>query len=289
MRDCGDGRVAHSRRFILKISLKVSCLAMLLISSPLFAATPWEGEWFLIPEKSSLSGHSFTLTKVAGGMWRYDDGSIIYLFKTDGKDYPEPLDPTLLIAARQSNPGTLELTESRSGKTVQRLSKSVSADRSRLVSIRTSVSRAGREHTESAIDIREGVGSGLEGTWRELASSAESPAASAHPATPRQPFWVITSGHADEMTWQIPATGEMLTGKLDGQARPAHGPQVPAGETFSWEAISDKQIEFYYFVNGHLVERATERMSDDGKTWSDTLWAPAYPAEKDVRVFERRT
>jgi hypothetical protein len=267
---------------------KLFCLALLLVSSPVSAASVWDGDWFFSPQKSHLSDHSFTLTKVAGGAWRYDDGGVIYLFKTDGRTYPEPLDPSLIITAAQPNPRRLDLMESSSGKPVQRLSKVLSVDGSRLTSLQMSISPDGGEHALSATDVRKGAGSGLEGTWTEMATVGPSSPISAQSNPSWRPHWVITHGDGGEMTWRIPRTGETLTGKLDGRARPAVGPAIPSSEAFYWEPVSEKQIEFYYLVNGHLVERATELMAEDGTSWSDSLWIPAYPDQKDVRVFERR-
>lgn len=262
--------------------LKSLCCLFPLFVSPALARSPWDGRWFLSPSRSHMSDHSFTLRKLADGLWRYDDGFAIYLFKTDGKAWPEPLEPTLTITARQPDPRSLDFTESGWGRPLQRFHKAVSADGSRLTGTHADVSPDGSTQNSPVIDVREGPGAGLEGTWRELAAHAS-------PAAPQtHPNWVITSAGDGTMTWKLLATGEVLTGKPDGRARPDHGPQQPPGATFYWEYVSNRQIEFYYLDNGHLSERATERLSQDGKTWTDTVWTPAYPDEKDIRVYERR-
>ncbi len=259
------------------------CCLFLLIAGPALAKSPWDGQWFLVPSKSHASDHSFTLRKFADGIWRYDDGSSIYLFKTDGKAWPEPLEPDFTIAARQPDPRTLDFTESGAGKPIQRFHKAVSADGSRLVGTHTDISLDGTAHSNPTTDLREGPGAGLEGTWRELGGKSAS-----SQSQPAPPDWTITSTRDGEMTWKLLATGEVLTGKLDGRARPDHGPQQPSGASFYWERVSDRQIEFYYLDSGHLSERATERLSEDGKTWTDTVWIPAYPDQKSIRVYQRR-
>jgi hypothetical protein len=83
------------------------------------------------------------------------------------------------------------------------------------------------------------------------------------------------------------STGELIRGKADGQSRPDTGSQESEAETFVWKQTSPYRIEFYDSVNGRLVERATETLSSDGKTFTDALWKSGHEDEKDVRVFRK--
>ena len=90
------------------------------------------------------------------------------------------------------------------------------------------------------------------------------------------------------MTWYIPSTGELIRGRADGKSRPVTGPQVASGATHVWKQISPYQLEFYYSVNGQLVEEAIETLSPDGKSFTDMLWRVGHDDEKDVSVYVKR-
>ena len=66
------------------------------------------------------------------------------------------------------------------------------------------------------------------------------------------------------------------------------GPQKSDVTTFIWKQTSPDRIEFYASFGGHLAEQAIEKLSPDGKTFTDTLWTKGHEDEKDIRVFHKK-
>jgi hypothetical protein len=136
---------------------------------------------------------------------------------------------------------------------------------------------------------------GFEGKWKELGDAGalgkdpktDSPA-SQLASQSGQPSWVISTSSDGVISWYVPATGELIRGKADGQPRPITGPQIPAGTTFVWKQISPYQLEFYASGDGRLREAAVEILAPDGKTFTDKLWKAGHEDEKDVTVYVKR-
>jgi hypothetical protein len=229
-------------------------------------------------------------------MWKYGDGASASLFAMDGKPYPEPNAPEFAMTATLTGTHTLDLVESGYGRDMERDRWMLSSDERTLTINATRAYPDGWEATSTTSAQRVAGESGFGGTWKEVpandtsdapGAALESDRSATASALPR-PYWVISTAPDGTMSWFIPATGELIRGKPDGVSRPLVGPQQPAGRTFAWKRISPLQIEFYASDNGQLIERATETLSPDGRTFTDTLWAPGHEDEKDTRVFVKR-
>ena len=261
-----------------------------------YAGSPWDGLWDLERLNSHFSAHTFSLTKLPSGMWRYGDGPSASVFAIDGKPYSEPNAPDFTMTARISATGALELIESGYGRDMQRDRWEPSKDGAALTVTRTRIYPDGRAATSASSAVRVAGTSGFGGTWKEVPekSADDVPAggtnANRDPETraDSRPYWVISTAPDGVMSWFIPATGELIRGKPDGPPRPITGPQQPSRRTFVWHSRSAHQIEFFASDNGYLVERATETLSADGQTFTDELWLVGHEQEKDIRVFRKR-
>ncbi|HEY7638610.1 MAG TPA: hypothetical protein VH814_02710 [Steroidobacteraceae bacterium] len=246
---------------------------------------PWDGLWYRDDTKSHYADHSFTLEKKSNGKWTYTSGDETFVFAADGKPYPEVNAPDLSLRASASGENVLEATEAVFGRDVARVRYAAAPDGKTLSLKSTRVYPDGHEMSSESVAIRISEGAGLDGTWKERAENAQ-PGAGATVAT--RPYWVISTSADGVMSWFIPATGELIRGKPDGQPRPLTGPQQPGGRTFVWKQVSPRRIDFFASDNGHVIETAIETLSEDGKTFTDTLWVAGHEDEKDVRVFEKR-
>ena len=261
-----------------------------------YAGSPWDGLWDLDRVNSQFSAHTFSLTKLPDGMWRYGDGPSASVFAIDGKPYPEPNAPDFTMTARASGKGILELIESGYGRAMQCDRWEPSKDGAALTVTSTRIYPDGREVTNRSSAVRVAGTSGFAGIWKEVPedNGQDVPAGGTNPnrepesPTDSRPYWVISTAQDGVMSWFIPATGELIRGKADSPPRPITGPQQPSRRTFVWKIRSARQIEFFASDNGHLVERATETLSADGQTFTDELWLVGHEQEKDIRVFRRR-
>lgn len=249
----------------------------------------WDGKWYAVPDKTHLSAHSFTLEKLGNGMWRYDSGDAIYILDPSGAPFPEPLQPRQSVITREISNRTIRFEEWVNGKPVLALTKSLSADGQQLAATTAYFDGEGKQRgVRQLMDVRVGTGRGLEGRWRELPQVSAAGTAKPPAQKPAKPFWVISSDAEGVMTWTIPASGEVLKGVPDGKQYASAGPGQPEGRTFKWDKLSPRHLMFYGYDRGHLVEEVSEELSTDGKRWTEWLWNPVYPEERDLRAYERR-
>lgn len=258
------------------------------------ASAPWDGVWYRNAEKSHHSDHTYRLAQLPNGMWKYDDGGSIYLFRTDGKPYPEPMAWDFTVTVTLKDGIVLDFIEAAYGRETQRLHRKLSGDGNTLTGTDTRVYPDGREVTSDAVDIRVAGERGFEGTWKEAADSApvvntqHGSQPDAGVVQPRRPYWVISTSLDGTMSWFIPATGELIRGRADGHPRPITGPQQPASRTFVWKQTSPYRIEFFASDAGHLVSTAIETLSADGRTFTDEIWSPGHENERDLNFYERQ-
>jgi hypothetical protein len=267
--------------------LVIGAVLIAVWAGPASADGPWDGSWFRDDAQSHYADHSFTFRRTADGKWQYTSGDETFVFATDGKPYPEMNAPDLSLRASASGERLLETAESAYGRDTARVRYLVATDGKSMSLTSTRVYPDGREVTSDSTVVRLSQGSGFEGTWKEHSEPVK-PAASGTAAPAARPYWVIFTSADGVMTWFIPATGELIRGKPDGQPRPLTGPEQPGGRTFVWKQVSPRRIDFFASDNGHLVETAIETLSEDGATLTDTLWAAGHEDEKDVRVFRKR-
>jgi hypothetical protein len=258
--------------------------------------SPWDGVWYFDAASSHFAQHSITLTRLANGFWKYDDGSSLCTFKPDGTSYPEEYAPDLMMTVTMSD-RTLDMVTSGYGLDQERDRWILSAGAESVAVTGARVFPDGHGSSRASQMARVGKGMGFEGTWKEFADATASSKGGAAPAAtaenftsanpPHAAYWVISTSTQGMMTWFIPKTGELIRGRADGKKRPLTGPEQPAGRTFVWKRVSAMRIDFTAFDHGHPVEYAIEELSPDVDAFTDTLWSPGHEGEKDVRVFRR--
>ena len=271
-------------------------IALDAVAALAYGASPWDGLWDLDKSNSHYSAHTYSLTRLPDGMWRYGDGPGASLFAIDGKPYPEPNAPDFTMTARMTAGGVLELIESGYGRDVQRDRWELSKDGAALSITSTRIYPDGHEVTNTSSAVRVSGTLDFSGVWKEVQAddSHNRPAGASDPHRDLQthadsrPYWVISTAPNGVMSWFIPATGELIRGKPDGSPRPISGPQQPSGRTFVWKIRSARHLEFFASDNGHMVARASETLSVDGQTFTDELWSVGHENEKDIRVFRKR-
>ena len=272
-------------------AIAIAIIAVALRAQPGNAASAWDGLWDLDKKASHYADHSFVLTRDAGGTWRYDDGSSIFHFRTDGRPRPEPLASGFSVIA-STNANMLDITERGYGRDMERLHVILSPDGNRLTGTDTSVYPDGREAASPVFALRLRPGSGFDGKWNEPAD-ATSGTEQSQPSSPPQtaetrPHFVISTADDGTMMWFLPATGELIRGRADGRFRPLVGPQQPSSRTFAWRWLGPRKLLFRCRDSGQLIETAIEELSPDGRTFTDTLWNAGHDDEKDVRVLVKR-
>ncbi|HEY0282008.1 MAG TPA: hypothetical protein VGC27_05240 [Rhizomicrobium sp.] len=267
--------------------------ASALAVQPGIAASAWDGLWVLDDSASHYVDHSFTLTHGTGGIWRYDDGSSNYSFRADGRPWPEPLAPGFSVVARVKG-NMLDIVERGYGRDMERWHRILSPDGNHLTGSDTRVYPDGRETTSPIFAVRVGSGNGFDGKWNQPAD-APSDTQPSRPSSPLKnaamtspPHFVISTADDGTMMWFLPATGELMRGRVDGRFRSLLGPQQPSRRTFAWRRLGPGKLLFTCRDSGQVIETAIEELSPDGRTFTDTLWSAGHDNEKDVRVLAKR-
>lgn len=256
-----------------------------LLSSAAAAQSAWVGRWFYVPEASRRSANSFTLAVLPGGRLRFDAGWEAFILGPGGRSRSELLHPATSVRTEMLTPASFRYVKEVDGHPVERVEQRLTSDGTRLLGHVTSIDDDGRESKHDIVSSRVGSGKGLPGTWRELPPEHDTVREAARSGTP-QPYWIISQDAAGVMTWRVVPTGEVLTGSADGKQHPSAGPHR-AGQSFSIKVLSPRHLQFFIYDNGHLIEQTDESLSADGKRWTDLLWTPAHPDEKDRLVYRR--
>jgi hypothetical protein len=257
------------------------------------ASSPWDGLWFYDAGQSHESDHTYTLSRQPDDIWHHDDGANSFPFAADGRPHPQLPENSTLTVTRMSE-RTFDYVVEGYGRVVERHHQELAADGKTLSERVTRTYPDGHEVEHATLAVRLSGTSGFEGTWKKLAKNPRITSATSQPLTtppastqPRRPYWVISTSSDGLMSWYIPATGDLIRGKADGKPRPITGPQVSAGTTLFGSRSHPTTFEFYARVNRHLIERATETLSPDGRTFTDALWNTGHEDEKDIRVFHK--
>lgn len=275
--------------------VRTRCLGLLgcVVTAGAQGASPWDGMWYLDTANSHFGEHHVALEQLPSGLWQYTQEASSTVLALDGRPYPEANAPDFTMTARLRG-NALELVESGYGRDIQRDRWELAEGGRSLRITSTRIYPDGREVTSGSTATRLKGQSGFAGEWKinaeEHSSSAipKDPGQERADSAPSRPYWVISTAANGVMSWFIPATGELIRGKPDGRSHPLTGPQQPAGRTFAWKQVSAHQMEFFASDRGRLVERATETLSSDGTTFTDTLWSAGYEDEKDIRVFRKQ-
>lgn len=277
-----DGRMKLHASFMC---CSVPLIMLTVVGPAAFASGNWDGSWVL-DKILSRQPDVMELGRSSNGSWHFFDGYSDRAFLAHASVHRAGSSG---LEDRVSMPDarTLSLTESIYGRDYRRYALSLSTDGQVLTMAVRSLPWDGRPRETSKTYLRSRPGKSFQGAWRLAPNAAPAPSTQAAPAAlPAQPFWVIWTGLDGTMTWFIPPTGELLRGKTDGLPRPIHGPLYD-GETFAWKQSAPNRIEFTAFLDGQPEEYAVETISQDGQTFTDTLWAPGHEDCKVISVFHK--
>jgi hypothetical protein len=272
-------RRARTRRGIM--TTRIAFAAVLVLNSvPVQAASPWDGDWFVDRASSHAANSTFSLSTSEDGSWKYDAGDDFFVFSPNGNGSAHAgfRADTVITSIRMAE-RTFDYVESTFGKETSRRHMALSADGKTLLIHDVETRADGAQIPSDSIAARRGNTAGFGGTWEIVADGGEAVASSgpvprdAPPrAKPAKPTVVIFSDPDGLMSWDIPFSGEVIRGRVDGQRRPITGPLLPSNVTFTWRATSSpNRIEFVGRYGDHIAATAIEELSEDGATLTDTI------------------
>jgi hypothetical protein len=238
------------------------------------AASPWDGTWKLDRSKSQLTGQSFTYTKLPNGLWHASFGSFAYDFAPDGKPYPF-LNYTIVTTAQ----GDHQITSVRSvkGKVEVTVKETLSADGKTITDESTGTRPDGTPYTSTEVSTRSGEGTGFFGKWVSIKEESTG-----------KSIIIISTAPDGTLTWTFPGSKETVVGKFDGKPIPIVGPTVPAGATISETAESPTRYKYTVALKDKVVAEGFQVLAADGKSFTDTSWAPGKMSEKTTEYYAKQ-
>ena len=252
--------------------LLILALACAVVPSA-FAASLWDGTYKLDRSKSHLTGDSFTYSKAANGMWHVSFGELSYDFLPDGKPYPV-LDADHTVTTTMNGDHALIMVSAFKGKTTSTTKETLSADGTTLTDESSGTRADGTSYTSSSTSKRSGTGTGFLGKWVSTKTNSSA-----------QELFVINTAADGTVTMTYPGSKDILVTKLDGTPVSPTGPRMMQGVMVTYKKTSPTRLDYTVDFKGKKVAEGYDVLSADGKTYTETSWAPGKMDEKTISVY----
>jgi hypothetical protein len=258
----------------MKMTLILCSVLALQAGMALAADTPWNGTWKLDPAQSHFTGDTFTVTKGAGNMLHFADGSTAsYDFGLDGKEYKTWANRMTSWTAIGNN--AWDTVTQADGKVLAKAHRQLSADGKTLSITSTGTRPDGVAFRDEAVYERVSGTAGLVGTWRSIKVS--------EPNGPHE--FVISSPAPGVLHYGVPDMKASAEGRADGSDNPLTGPDMPPGATISFKMLSPTKIHYVMKINGKTDSVGEQTLASDGSSFSDINWTPGKENEKSTGVY----
>lgn len=242
------------------------------------ADSPWNGTWKLDPQKSHLTGQTFTYSERPGGMLHYEDGSTAsFDFGLDGKEYKTWANRTTAWTAAGGN--AWDTVTRVDGKVRSKGHIALSGDGKTLTMTFTGTRPDGQDFREEDVSSRVSGTEGLAGTWR--ATRVTGP-------TGQPQTFVVSTPAAGVLHFEVPDMQASAEGRADGTDHPLTGPTVPPGMTISWKLLTPTKIRYVIKLNGKPDNGGVQALAADGGSFTDTNWNADREKEKTVAVYVKQ-
>lgn len=252
----------------------LAAIAAVAAASGAFAAgSPFDGTWKVDLAKSQLAGDTVTYAKTATG-YTSSGGALSYPFAVDGKAYPTMGGRTATWTAAKD--GGFDIAFKDGAKVLTKAHRTFSADGKQMVTTYTEYRPDGTTATEKDVYARASGTTGLAGKWKSIK----------------------VDGVSDVETFSTPSPGtfkledatykQVITGKLDGSPVTVTGPTIPAGATGTFLAKGPAVREYTYVIGGKVLGQGVMKLNADGKSFTDTSWAPGKEDEKSVSYYVKQ-
>ena len=236
------------------------------------AASAWDGTWELDRAKSHLTGQTITLSKAGKDKWRYNDGTISYVFALDGKPVKTFGDGTM--SATGDGEHTIDLVFKSMGSE-SRAHMVLSSD-GKTITDQSSGTRPDGSKAEGSGEMkRVGKGTGFAGTWKSTKNESSS----------GERFGLTIDGA--HIKWEWPAYKRMVEGTMDGSPLRMSGATASRDMAFAVRKRSATKLTYTVRGQGKTLAEGMLELSADGKTLTDTEWASAKPKEKSIAVYTK--
>ncbi len=246
------------------------------LATPLGCQPPspdWNGTWKMNPAKSSFQGPIFTISILAEGEYRYDDGRSNITFSCDGKD--RLIGKNRTRACVKSSTTVLDLTQKENGVKTNANHWELSAGGKVLTSTTTAFHQSGPVITNQVVASRMSGSNDFAGQWQDTS---------------------YLQRHAD-MTLRLDSqtlhisyssAGQYIDAPLDGVDAVVHGPHAPERTTYAVRLAGQREFFILTKRNGIALTQGSLELSSDGSVITESWWNPDRPTDKGMLVYEKK-
>jgi hypothetical protein len=237
----------------MKIGVALLTGVVLLVSSPAFAESPFDGTWTLNTSKSHLAGDTMSYADAGSGMLTFKDSDQTYTFKPDGSTFTTEMgtEKTFL----KNGDDSYTVTSKKGGVLLSTTNIKISADGKTLMEEAKGTKPNGDTFDDSYTYIRTAPGTGLIGGWKSTKIKLSSPNS-----------LTIQSDATGGVTLMISAIKATCQAKWDGKDFPATGPTVSDGLTLALSKTGADGFKLVQKFKGKVIVVAHYKLGADGKT-----------------------
>ncbi len=252
----------------------VLAATLTLLATTAVAENPFAGTWKFDASKSKITGHTVTFTAESAGTIQVTQGGQSYSFKHDGSASKTPFGDT--VAWTKIDDSTWKSVYTKDSTVLDTDIWKLAADGKSVEVSSTGTKPNGDSFSESETFIRVTTGSGFFAKWKSTKVSSNAPDSR-----------VMEANGDDGIVWNIPEIKASLALKFDGKDVAPAGPTVPVGLTLSATRISPRKFAIEEKMNGKVVWKGTETVSEDGKTLTQ-VGSPAGVSEPATDVYQKQ-
>jgi hypothetical protein len=237
----------------MKIGFALLPSVVLLLSSPAFAESPFDGTWTLNTSKSHLAGDTMSYADAGSGMLKYTDSDETYTFKPDGNSITTPMGTERTFLKNGDDSYTA--TAKKGSLLLSTTSIKLSADGKTLMEESKGTKPNGDTFDDSYTYVRTSPGSGLIGSWKSTKVKLSSPDS-----------LTVTTDAADGVTLTLSAEKASCQAKWDGKDFPATGPTVPDGLTLALSKTGPTSFKLIQKFKDKVIFVGRYKLGPDGKS-----------------------
>lgn len=233
----------------------------------------WNGTWRLNPSKSNFQSRVLAISISADGEYHFEDGTLSFTFRCDGKD--RPIGKNRTRACVKNSPTVLELIQKENGVKTSTDHWELSADREVFMSTTTTFRPSSPVAAGQMAASRISGSNGFAGQWRDTSYI--------------QRHSDLTL-RLDTQTLHLsyPNAGQYVDASFDGADAPVQGTHAPEGITYSARLAGRREIHTLTKHNGRALTQGSLELSDDGRSITDSWWPPGQLNSKVTLIYEKK-
>jgi hypothetical protein len=234
----------------------------------------WNGTWQLNVPKSRFQDQAITISILADGDYRYDDGFVSDTFRCDGEYRPIPIGKNRTQACVKSSATTLDRTRLENGIKTNTYHWELSAGGKTLTATATAFQPSGPVIMGQLVATRISGSNDFAGEWKDT-SFLEPPAE------------LTLRLDSRYLHISYPSVGNHVDAPLNGADAAMQGPLAPEGMTCSVQLAGRREISILTKRNGKPFKQGSLELSGDGRVMTYSWWNPDQPTYKGRFVYEK--